>query len=318
MKSLKNKSPKEILLIGSDVIGSVYATLFAHEGHHVGVLSHGLRTEIIEQYGLQIKDVSTGKCMTELVKTASDTAQIPYDLVIVAVRSDQLSSTFESLRLLIDEPHIVFIDNNPDGHKAIPSDLPGTTQLAFPGVSGSIVDNCVHYLRIDQQPNAIESCRAPMNDLMHDILIANNFAVQDIANIDGWLAYHAVFISCVSASILHFGGSAAKLGANKYAVKEMCKAITEGFIILRSKSVGGASRNLKLLHNHYLSWIAMSYWGTLLRSPKGELYFATHARHAPEEVASLAAWVIEMIKGHENKSPHLQKVLKLELHTKLS
>jgi hypothetical protein len=53
------------------------------------------------------------------------------------------------------------------------------------------------------------------------------------------------------------------------------------------------------------SWIplplAVGYWRSLLASGRGEYYFALHARHAPVEMAALAAGVRELL-GNEPRA----------------
>ena len=49
------------------------------------------------------------------------------------------------------------------------------------------------------------------------------------------------------------------------------------------------------------------YWCRLLDSPKGDLYFARHARHAPAEMAALAADVRGLLCQLE--APELRRLL---------
>ena len=59
-----------------------------------------------------------------------------YDVVLVAVRLDQLASAWADLAVLAGKPAIVFFGNNPAGREAIPADVPGEAYLGFPGVGG--------------------------------------------------------------------------------------------------------------------------------------------------------------------------------------
>ena len=68
----------------------------------------------------------------------------------------------------------------------------------------------------------------------------------------------------------------------------MCQAVTEGFAALRAQGVGGLPRNLAVLHNRRLRWLAVRYWARSMRSIMGELCFAAHARHAEAEMRALA------------------------------
>ncbi|MCA9336101.1 hypothetical protein KC967_04360 [Candidatus Saccharibacteria bacterium] len=281
-----------ILLIGSGVIGSVYAGQFALEGHGVSVLAFGERERKLAKDGIRLKNVQTGKTEVAKVQVAGTSSGQQFDLVIVALRADQLASAFPALRKLKGSPHIVFFGNNPDGHKIIPSDLPGTVQLAFPGIGGSIVDDVVEYIPVDQQPTSLEVSDSPTSQVIHDVLSARRFTLQDIADMDGWLAHHTVFISCISVAILRKNGLPADLANDREAMRTLCRAIEEGFAMLKAQHLGGAPKNLVTLHSRWLRPIAVMYWSKLLRSPKGELYFGAHARHASDEVYQLATWTL--------------------------
>ena len=54
-------------------------------------------------------------------------------------------------------------------------------------------------------------------------------------------------------------------------------------------------------------WLSVRYWSRLLASPRGDIYFARHARHAPAEMASLANDVRHFLCGEE--APGLQMLL---------
>jgi len=51
---------------------------------------------------------------------------------------------------------------------------------------------------------------------------------------------------------------------------------------------------------------AIGYWRRLLRSFRGERYFALHTRHAPREMAALVADVRSLIEN--DVTPHLRLV----------
>jgi len=123
-------------------------------------------------------------------------------------------------------------------------------------------------------------------------LIGRGLPVQRVADIDGWLAYHAVFIASICAALYRCATDPERLARGRATLKLMCLAITEGFRELRGANVTGCPRNLGVLHSRWLIWVATRYWARALRSPMGELAFAAHARHAEPEMRALAADVI--------------------------
>ena len=77
-----------------------------------------------------------------------------YDVVLVAVRRDQLASACAELAALNGKPAVVFFGNNPAGRLGIPGDVPGDVYLGFPGVGGVMAGGMADYARIRPQPTA--------------------------------------------------------------------------------------------------------------------------------------------------------------------
>ena len=109
---------------------------------------------------------------------------------------------------------------------------------------------------------------------------------------DGWLAYHAVFVAAISAGLYRCGTDPTRLADDRATLKLTCAAITEGFQALQADRVEGCPRNLAVLHSRWLTPVAVRYWARVMRSPLGESAFAAHARHAEPEMRRLAQDVI--------------------------
>ena len=299
----------EVLLIGSGVIGSIYGGQLSLAGHRLWVLAYGDRERELASQGIRLRNIDTGATETAIVQLAKTADEREYDLIVVAVQAAQLDSTFPALRTLRGSPHIVFFGNNPQGHAAIPSDIPGSVELAFPGVGGGIKDGVVEYVQVTQQPTALEASAGPASVSLQAALETRGFPIQRITQMDGWLKYHAVFISCISMALLRTNADTVRLGNDPKQLNLMCRAIEEGFSALKKQGVQGLPPNLALLHNPLLRFVAVRYWGGIMRSPKGELYFAAHVRHAPGEAQALVAWVQKHILQGSTKTEHLQDLL---------
>jgi 2-dehydropantoate 2-reductase len=93
----------KVLVVGAGVIGTVYGAHLAAAGNTVSVLSHGPRTDEVAAGGLSARDVLGGgraRAKTAVVPDASG----DYDVVLVAVRSDQLASACAGLAGLASVP----------------------------------------------------------------------------------------------------------------------------------------------------------------------------------------------------------------------
>jgi 2-dehydropantoate 2-reductase len=117
--------------------------------------------------------------------------------------------------------------------------------------------------------------------------VSRGFSVQRVADMDGWLAYHAAFVACIAAALYRCGTDPVRLAADRATLTLMCQAITQAFAALRADGTAGLPRNLAVLHSPLLRALAVRYWARTMRSPMGELCFAAHSRHAGAEMRAL-------------------------------
>jgi 2-dehydropantoate 2-reductase len=294
-----------MLIVGAGVIGTVYGGHIAAAGNQVSVLSHGPRTGEVATGGMCARDVLGGgrvNVKTDVVPDASG----EYDVVIVAVRRDQLIPACAGLAALAGKPAVVFFGNNPAGLAAIPGDLPGDAFLGFPGVGGVMADGTANYVRIRQQPTALQQSTDPRLAALASVLSSRGFAIQRVADMDGWLTYHAAFIACIAAALYRCGTDPIRLAADRPVLELMCQAISGAFAGLRGQGTEGLPRNLAVLHSPLLKAVAVRYWARTMRSPMGELCFAGHSRHAEAEMRALGGDVAARITS----SPALTELLR--------
>ena len=276
----------KVLIVGAGVIGTVYGAHLAAAGKQVSVLSHGRRTDEVASGGLCARDVIGGGRVGAEAEVVPD-AGGDYDVVLVAVRRDQLASACTGLAVPAGKPAVVFFGNNPLGRAAIPGDVPGDVYLGFPGVGGVMAGGTAEYVRIRQQPTAFPKASDSRLAALEAILSDRGFAIQRVTDMDGWLAYHAAFVACVAAALVRCGTDPVRLAADRATLTLMCRAITGAFAGLRADGVAGVPRNLAILHTPLLMPVAVRYWARTMRSPLGELCFAAHSRHAGAEMRAL-------------------------------
>jgi 2-dehydropantoate 2-reductase len=278
----------KMLIVGAGVIGTVYGAHIAAAGNKVSVLSHPPRTDEVAARGLRARDVLGGGRVDAEADVVPDAAG-DYDVVLVAVRRDQLASACAGLAVLAGKPAVVFFGNNPAGRPAIPADVHGDVYLGFPGVGGVMASGTADYVRIRQQPTALPAASDPRLAALESALSGRGFAVQRVTDMDGWLAYHAAFVACIAAALYRCGTDPVRLAADRATLTLMCRAITGAFASLRADGATGLPRNLAVLHSPPLRAVAVRYWARTMRSPMGELCFAAHSRHAEAEMRALGA-----------------------------
>ena len=267
------------------MIGTVYGARLAAAGNSVCVLSHGPRTGEVALRGLRARDVQGGTRTDAAAAVVQDLSG-EYDIVLVAVRRDRLASACARLGALTGRPAIVFFGNNPRADPRCPATCRAMSILGFRdrGVLAGEVASWSHR----QQPTALERAADPRLVALESALSNCGFAVRRVTDMDGWLAYHAAFVACITAALYRCGTDPRRLAADRLALTLMCQAITEAFAALRASGVGGLPRNLAVLHKPLLRMIAVRYWARTMRSPMGELCFAGHARHAEAEMRAIA------------------------------
>ena len=106
------------------MIGTVYGAHIAAAGNQVSVLSHGPRTGEVAAGGLCARDVLGGGRVDAAVSVVPD-AGGDYNVVLVAVRRDQLASACAGLAVLAGKPAVVFFGNNPAAGWPSPVTCPG-------------------------------------------------------------------------------------------------------------------------------------------------------------------------------------------------
>lgn len=303
----------EILIVGVGVIGTVYGAHLGAAGHVVHVLSHPPRTDRVSTAGLAARDVVSGHRTETAAQVVSTAEANRYDLVLVAVCYDQIARACDQLTGLRGAPTVLFFGNNPGGRSAMPRPAIGDVRLGFPGVGGVLRDRIAEYVRIRQQPTALQAGAGSCVDELGQTLRQRGFGVQRVTDMDGWLTYHAAFIACVAAALYRCGNDASQLGRDRTALRLMCAATTEAFAALRREGVAGLPRNLAVLHSRPLRTVAVRYWARTMRSPAGELCFAAHARNARDEMRDLAQYVSSRL-ADERTTSHLRELLAIDSH----
>jgi 2-dehydropantoate 2-reductase len=86
----------KVLIVGADVVGTVYGAHLAAAGNAVSVLSHEPRTDEVAAGGLRAREI-TGGGLAEAEAAAVPDASGNYDIILVAVRRDQLASACAGL-----------------------------------------------------------------------------------------------------------------------------------------------------------------------------------------------------------------------------
>jgi hypothetical protein len=90
------------------------------------------------------------------------------------------------------------------------------------------------------------------------------------------------------------GIDAARLGGDSEWVRTFVQSLREGWVAMDRLGVG-RPLGLRAIFQLIPLPLSVAYWSRLLRSPRGEYYFARHTRHAVGELAMIAADVRKLL-----------------------
>jgi 2-dehydropantoate 2-reductase len=303
----------KVLIYGAGVIGSVYAALLKESGCDVVLLARGARADALRTHGLLLEDAASGKRTTTPITIVDHLAPTEsYDLVIVAVRLDQVASVLPSLAANHSTPTVLFMLNNPAGIQRLELLEAQRIVLGFPGVGGTRQGDVVRYVLIDQQKTTIGEVDGQVTPRILEIatlLGKAGFSVALSPDIQAALKTHAVFVSCVSGALAMEDGDSVQLGHSHKSVVMMVQAIHEGFAALQAMGIPISPFNLKLIFTLMPRWFAVLYWQYALRTTIGTLTMAPHAKAARDEMHLVALEIMQQLQTASVPTPTMSYLL---------
>ena len=308
------QTPLRILVFGAGVIGSVYAAWLQRAGQQVTILARGQRLAELRERGLVVQDAATGQQLTLPIATIEHLApDDAYDLLVVAVRLDQVSSALSLVAANTATPTVLSLMNNAFGVEHFTQALGrGRVVVGFPGIGGQREGSAIQYYVLPQQPTTlgeVDGRITPRLRTLEALIAGTGHRVALTKRIDAWLKTHAVFVTCMTAAIDRCGGDSVRLAENRRQVATMVQAIREGFGALHAQDVAITPGNLAVLFSWMPAWFAVRYWQRALRGPVGTLAIAPHARAARGEMAALAVQVLTLLQSSPRPTLTLRTLL---------
>jgi 2-dehydropantoate 2-reductase len=301
-----------VLIFGAGIIGSVYAGKLLQAGHEVVVLARGDRLSDLQAHGLVLQDAESGDRTVLTVPVVSKVAVGDrYDLVLVAVRSEQVDSTLPVLVAMTDGSDVLFFGNTTGRQPELTAALGNRALFGFPAAGGVQDGPVVRYVRISQQktmvgePSGTTTSRVRQ---LRDVLSEAGFSARISANISNWQLAHSAFIVPLAFALYRVGVDAARLAADPGTVRLMVLATRQAFAALRAAGNTEIPTNLRSLYR-LPNVFVVAYWRRVLASPRGELWFAAHTRAAPEEMQCLAEQLQAALLRSGRATPDVDRLL---------
>jgi 2-dehydropantoate 2-reductase len=277
-----------VLVVGAGVIGSIYAASLLEAGHTVTVCARGRRLAELRSGGLVLQDAATGRCTTHEMDAVATPDGVACDLVIVAVRRDQMVS---AARQLADTEAGVMFFGNAVGLTQTLAAAGNPTMFGFPAAAGVLNDATVRFVPIRAQKTMVadsDGRRSARIRSIAQMFGSAGFATTISTDPEGWLTAHTAFVVPIQLALRRVDVQPGRLAADRALLTTMVRATRQSFRALLAAGNAEVPRNLRALYLLMPERFALWYWRKTLNGPRGELWFAAHTRAAPEELASLA------------------------------
>jgi ketopantoate reductase len=298
-------SALKIVILGAGVQGTVFGVRLALAGHHVTLISRPARAKEHRHAGATIQNAETSRIYTKVLPVLESLPpDFPADICLVTVRREQIKTVLSGLAEAITIPRVVFLGNHAYCSDNLLANLGrARAVLAFPGIAGYSDGGMIRYVDIPQQHTVVEKRAQDVASLFRGA----GFRVDRVRDMEAWLQRHAVFITAIAGALYESNCDARLLAQNAEAVRRLIVGVREGWTAQARKGVGSAPLALRTM----MCWVPLRlsaiYWSRLLASPRGDLDFARHVRHAPVEMASLADDVRSSLR--EDEAPQLKRLL---------
>lgn len=306
----------KILIYGAGVIGSIYAARLHGPDHEISILARGERLADLHQHGLILRHAITGEEMFSHVPVITKLSpEHSYDLVIVAVRLDQLATVIPDLAANRRVPNLLFMANNAAGYgewlAAVGADR---VMVGFPGVAGARKGPFVEYAQAPlflQRTTVGEPDRRITKRLrgVAHLFRHAGFPVSICRNMDAWQKTHAAIVVPLAAGLSAVDGIGAALTQRAEVVRLTIEAVQEGFTVLKELEVPITPLHLRLLElfpTRSLEDLLLQW----ARTPEFDVLVASHVRAARGEMRCLTDQLLVLARSTSIETPALDEMSK--------
>lgn len=301
-----------ILIYGAGVLGSLYAARLQEAGNDVSILARGQRLADLKKHGIVLRKASTDKQTSTQVRAVEQLApKDAYDLVVVIVRKNQLSSVLPALAKNEHTPHVLFMLNNAAGPSQMVDALGyERVVLGFPVAGGWLEGYTVNYLALPNwlqrmQPVVFGELGGRMTPRLGRIMGAfqeAGFYTAAVPNMDAWLKTHASVVVPIGAAARAAGGDVRRLSRTPDALVLTARAIQEYLAVLRAQGVPATPGVLGTL-GRLPEPLLVALLSRLFKSEFAEMGIGPHADASPDEMRKLADELRELSRAAAVPTP---------------
>ncbi|HET90827.1 MAG TPA: ketopantoate reductase family protein [Chloroflexi bacterium] len=304
-----------ILIYGAGVVASFYAAQLARGGHEVSILARGQRLADIQEHGILLEELETGRRTTTPIKAVEHLQpDEAYDLVLVIVRANQVSAVLPPLAANQHTPNVVFVGNNVAGPAEMIEALGHErVLLGFGGIGGVRKGPVIlHTARPDDQPASIllgelDGQVTPRLQWIARHLESAGLEVTFSPHIEAWLKTHVALVSPIACAIYMAGGDNYRLAHTRDGLVLLIRAVREGFRVLRARGIPIMPPAFRLL-GCIPEPLLVSGLRRLFDTEFAAIGMAGHANVARDEFEYLVAGFKELARSTAVPTPALKRL----------
>ena len=292
------KEKAKILIYGTGVIGSIYATKLAKAGYDISVYACGLRLQVLQQKGLLYSDKSQVKKANVKVTDKVKVSDV-YDFILVAVKYQQIEGALKELATNMS-PNVVTMVNNPKGYQDWEQILgKGRLLPAFAGAGGRIEDDVLHYTftpRIIQSTTCGEIDGSISTRLLSLIKVMRSCKItcRLEKDMDAWQKSHLALVLPLSNAIYFDGGDNYSTAKNTVAIQMMATELQSNFQSLKNKKITITPAKLNVLY--YCPLWLLKFMLKVFCATKLAAAVSGHLPYIEDEIAQLNSEFYKLLK----------------------
>jgi 2-dehydropantoate 2-reductase len=307
-----------ICVFGAGVIGSLYAGRLASAGHDLTVVARGARSARIESDGIVLVDEVSGERAAVRVETAPRLdPERSWDVVLVAVRKDQLAAALPELAANRVTPLFVSMINSADGSRSLVEAVgEARLSLGFPGAGGARREDGTVLYRIVSgavQKTTFGELRGAPGPAVRELASAvgkAGFPVALSGRMDAWQKTHVAMVSPLANAVYARSGDLEALSRDREIIGLTIDAVRDGFAALRSLGIEPEPRSLERVFSAPKGLLAPAL-AALFRTRWADTVIARHALSARAEMRLLSEELLSLADSSTAEVGSLRRLSEL-------
>lgn len=291
----------KLLIYGSGVIGSLYASVFSEYGNAVSVLARGHRLEELRAKGL-LRNVN-GKAVRYHVTVMDELkAEDRYDYIFLTVRAEQAEEALAALKNNRSTTIVTMINSIEPYEQWEKLCGKGRLIPAFPGAGGSIVDGVLHAELTPAfvQPTTFGELRGSRTEKgrqLEKLFSRAKIPYQRVGDMHAWQICHLALVVPL-ADAYRMTDRPESVGKDKNIMRKAAIRLRANYRMLVRKGIHLSPWKMNLFRFAPVGLLELIL-GKVYQSPFGNMFMYQHAIKAKTEMKQLHREFYSFLKAKE-------------------